>query len=1231
MATLALAAAGAAIGGSIGGGILGVSMVQIGMMVGSMAGNYIDNAVLTPDTVTKTEGSRLTGIQYVSASEGTPIPVLVGKSRVGGTLIWATPLIEQTVIDTEITPGKFSDTISEATIYVYRSSFAIGLCEGNEGMSLGRVWIDGSLVNKAGITWRFYDGTQTTADTLIESTEGVGSTPAFKGTAYVVFEDLNLSPYGNRIPQVTVEVINPIASQSTRLETVIEGANVIPGAGEFVYATSNVTTEDDAGNTDASTVNTEQSISDFSVSIDDLQAQAPNIGSASVVVGWFGSSTSAATCDIEPKVETSDKSTVPYEWNVGPTDRSTASVVTQVDGVAAYGGTPSDQSVREAFTDVKSRGLRAMFYPFVFMDMTGYPWRGRITGTASNLLGTADPSDFALTEEDRTDSEGNVIGTNYIVTYSGPAEWKYRRMILHYATLLSDILESGDVFLVGSEMVGMTQSDDGWGAGLATLIADVQSVLPAGVKISYASDWSEYNDPDLSATWTAADFIGIDYYLPLTDWRTDDDRDYSHDTFVAGVTSGEYWDYYYADEAARNAGTQTAITSDAFRQKHIDYWRDTEHPGKAIYLTELGCPAVDKGANQPNMFVDAKSDESGLPWFSNGKRDDVVQRRYIEGVIDGLTGVVDPANIFVWSWDARPYPTFPGLESVWADAVNYNRGHWLNGRLGKSSVADMVTFMMNRAGVADFDVSALDQINVLFEGMVFSEITSTRNILADVMMAYNFDASEESGSIVFRPRNDYGETVIDIDDFVTGDNAETFERMRTKDTDMPSKVVLDFIDPLRDYQSGSVSSFSVVGQSNRAVSMTTRVTLDEDYAFSLANVKLHESWNARDTMTFAIPFGSEMSGADYFTDVQLGQWFDLGAYRLRVMRVTYGDRMEIEVAGFDPGIYDMWVTSDRLPYVIPTVTFGTSRVVFAELPLASESQSNHWSPRVFGWQTPWPGGVSVYEDDGSGNLTLNTSVTSRAVTGRLESSLTPADPWKWDDAGEIVLSLDYDRDSLSTASDLAVLNGANGLAIYNASAGEWEVLQFANADLNVDGTYTLTRLLRGQLGTETVAENTHPVGSQVIAYSPNRDATLSGTIASLGVAKSLRYGPSTVDPSDGRYTDVTVTPQGVAYRPYSPVHLLQVKEGSGDITLTWVRRARLGGDSWEVAEVPLNEDSESYEVVITGGRTVTVSGATTYAYTVAQQATDFGSAQDSVTWKVAQIGTVFGKGPYGYE
>jgi hypothetical protein len=207
---------------------------------------------------------------------------------------------------------------------------------------------------------------------------------------------------------------------------------------------------------------------------------------------------------------------------------------------------------------------------------------------------------------------------------------------------------------------------------------------------------------DINSDWLDAniDFIGIDNYLPLSDWRDGSAHlDYDaadgptdiHDTayLTRNIQGGEDYDWYYASDADRTAQTRTPITDGlgkpwVFRQKDFWNWWSNPHRDRAdgsesasatdwvpqskpIWFTELGCPAVDKGANQPNVFVDPKSSESFLPYFSAGTRDDLIQRRFLEAHLNfwkdaannpastAYSGqMVDAANTRVWCWDARP-------------------------------------------------------------------------------------------------------------------------------------------------------------------------------------------------------------------------------------------------------------------------------------------------------------------------------------------------------------------------------------------------------------------------------------------------------------------------------------------------------------------------------------------------------------------------------------------------
>ena len=68
---------------------------------------------------------------------------------------------------------------------------------------------------------------------------------------------------------------------------------------------------------------------------------------------------------------------------------------------------------------------------------------------------------------------------------------------------------------------------------------------------------------------------------------------------------------------------------------------------------------------------------------------------------------------------------------------------------------------------------------------------------------------------------------------------------------------------------------------------------------------------------------------------------------------------------------------------------------------------------------------------------------------------------------------------LTSVSDARVLAGANAAAVQNSN-GDWEVLQFANAELVDSGTYKLSRLLRGQAGSDYAITDVLPPGAPFV-------------------------------------------------------------------------------------------------------------------------------------------------------
>jgi len=146
---------------------------------------------------------RLNDLSVMGSSYGTMIPIVYGQVRVGSVLIWTTPLEEHSS-----SVGKGG---GGATEYSYTASFAVAACAGSI-TEIKKIWVEDILLYEnetwsEHVTGRIYLGDEEqVADPLIAGIEGETSTPGYRGLAYVVFEDLGLEKWGNRIPQVSFEV-----------------------------------------------------------------------------------------------------------------------------------------------------------------------------------------------------------------------------------------------------------------------------------------------------------------------------------------------------------------------------------------------------------------------------------------------------------------------------------------------------------------------------------------------------------------------------------------------------------------------------------------------------------------------------------------------------------------------------------------------------------------------------------------------------------------------------------------------------------------------------------------------------------------------------------------------------------------------------------------------------------------------------------------------------------------
>lgn len=1288
MATILLGAAGAALGAGFGGTILGLSGAVIGRALGATLGRVIDQRLLGSGSE-PVETGRVDRFRLMGALEGSPVGQIYGRVRVSGQVIWATRFQER---QKRHGGGKGAPQ-PEVTEFTYSVSLAVALCEGCIA-GIGRIWGDGIEIDPGKLNLRVYVGDDNQIpDPKIEAVEGTGNAPAYRGVAYVVIEDLALGDFGNRVPQLSFEVIRPAQPEAgpaaADLRSSIKAVAMLPGSGEYALATSRVHYRDGPGRSRSANVNTLRGKTDFALSLEQLRTELPAVRSISLIVSWFGDDLRCGLCKVKPKVEQKTQDGQKMPWRAGGITRAFAEIVPKIDEAPVYGGTPADQSVIEAIQAIRAGGQEVMFYPFVLMEQLpgntlpdpytdagtqpALPWRGRITlsnapGRPGSPVGTpAAEAEVAAFFGEAQPSHFTI--SNGRVNYSGPADWGYRRFILHYAKLCT--LAGGvDAFCIGSEMRGLTQIQ-GPGLGYPAVLAllqlakDVRAILGPGVKLSYAADWTEYFGHHangnivfhLDPLWAAPeiDFIGIDNYMPLSDWRDGDAHAdaaagsvYNLDYLGANVAGGEGYDWYYDSPEGVAAQRRLPIEDGAygepwvFRYKDLLGWWANSHfdridglrqatptawvpQSKPIRFTEYGCAAIDKGTNEPNKFLDPRSSESALPKHSNGRRDDLIQMKYYRAMAEHLADPVrnPPSTLFAgrmidadhahaWAWDARPFPAFPGNATLWQDAANYARGHWLTGRSTGQSLAQVITEICERSGLPGVDTRGAFGI---VRGFAAEGVGTARASLQPLMLAYGFEAIERDGALIFRMRGESQPVAIDperlaADSALDGD----VETARAPEAEMAGKVRLSYIEAEGDFSPRQAEAV-LPDEGVVAVSQSElQLMLTSAEARGITERWLAEARVARDTARFALPLSSAQLGAGDIVALRGATW--------RIDRIEQGEVVLADAVRIERSVYQPSDSADSraVPqaFVAPVPVFP----LFLDLPLLTGDEVPH-APHIAVAAEPWPGSVAVWGSDGGDGYALNTLIAAASIIGETETALAFAPSGLWDRGSP--LRVRFSGGALSSATDQALLNGANLIAIGDGSSDRWEILQFAEANLVAPLTYDLSRRLRGQVGSDALVPSVWPVGSTVVLFD-GAPRQISLPLAARGLARTYRIGTAGRGFDDPDIEERVEAFQGIGLRPFAPVHL-RSKPIPGALEVTWIRRTRFDGDTWAAPEVPLGEDREAYLVRIFLGQGIVREAEVTaarFTYTDADRVADGASGGFDV--EVSQLSDRFGPG-----
>jgi hypothetical protein len=612
--------------------------------------------------------------------------------------------------------------------------------------------------------------------------------------------------------------------------------------------------------------------------------------------------------------------------------------------------------------------------------------------------------------------------------------------------------------------------------------------------------------------------------------------------------------------------------------------------------------------------------------------------------------MIDTERVFLWAWDARMVPRFPEDSGLWADAENWDRGHWVSGRLGAAPARETVEQIFADYGFGD---GTVEPIGSVVDALIADRVLSARQLLEAAAAIHGFDAVESEGRIAIRGR--FGRTrtlTVGLEDLVEpadGAAADRYVETRAQETELPDVVKVSYGEPTSDDQPAAVEARRLAGRSRRTVEQPLAAVMHEGKARAIAEAMLHEAWAGREALELALPPSlMRLEPGDVVGFAPTGESF-------RLVEIADAEARRVSAVRIEAALFDSAGGAANLDMAIvvgtgtstggtgtaaidaprrsrppaSSATLGKPLSVFLDGPLLGDDHVPH-AGYVAAFPSPWPGGVAMNRSPSDSGFVVDQVLPVPARMGVTAFDYFAGPVWRWDRGNE--LWVDLFSGTLESADELQVLGGANAIAVENAD-GEWEIVQFATADLMAAGRYRLKDLLRGQRGSEHAMRNPVAAGARVLVLDL---AVSQPAIATdlVGLPLTWKIGPASRDIADPSYDTKVVTLTGRGRRPLSPARVKGVRpDGSDDIVLTWIRRTRIGGDSWGQEEVPLGEESERYDVEIFDGsdvvRTFSALSAPTVTYTAAQQTADFGAPiawPSSLSLRVYQRSASFGRG-----
>ena len=566
----------------------------------------------------------------------------------------------------------------------------------------------------------------------------------------------------------------------------------------------------------------------------------------------------------------------------------------------------------------------------------------------------------------------------------------------------------------------------------------------------------------------------------------------------------------------------------------------------------------------------------------------------------------------------------------------FNGSMGYTGTLTVPTLPVVVASLMEFGGFASsqYDVSLLPSTPCNF---TIASTMNIRAVLNQIALAYQFDIVSSGSVVKFIPkyqspvrsltRDDLGH-VPDANGSVGG---VKYAAKRIQGIDLPRSVTLKYYSSAIDQNIFTQTSTLETYTDGQDTVLEVPFTLTDAQAKLITETVLVNAHIEQQSYIFTTDYHNvDLEPADVIT-IPLDSG---GSTQVRIIEINEKSDglLEFTTTRSDYNAYT-YVASGQSAVVPPSqpsqvvTSIGYSQALFLEVPPLNDNDAA--TPRIkalihgYG-RAGWPGADVYRSVDGGNSYSLLCSGTGLSTFGGVTTAIAaPSNHRVWDTTTTISVAIKQGS-LISAANDLAVQNGTNWCMV-----GQ-EVIGFVNAtltgtDSNGNKTYNLTRLLRGRAGSEPNC-TTHQA-NELFVILDNTLVDIPLTVSDLG--KTVKCKTVTVGSDISKVTADDVQPFGLNLRPWAPALVTAIRQSNNDWLISWKERPRVANQLTDYVEISHDKDYAGFGWAVYQGATVKNKGVTTnnsYTYTAAQQVTDFGSVQSTLSVAITQMSTIVGGG-----